>query len=582
MLLAIFPAFAIAQDAKEKAEKEEERRQTLQRKAFVLVDEIASGALSLKLPENRSFIIASAAELMWDHDEKRARNLFWDAVNTLNLIVNALPADSGNKKTPKEKEKLLTAYFTNFGMRRELLRKVSRRDPQLAMEIFRATHQPLPENIEANYYFPDERDLEQEIAAEAAARDPKRALEIARESLAKGFTFQLLELLFRLNHRDAELGSKFAGEIIDKLKTRNLSTDHYGSRISVDLLLMSRTSKGAENPGEARRLKLEKEQRRDLVELIGNAALSVSANPNLLYAIDEIMPEFEEFAPERLPLLQKKLAAFNQTLNKEQKGWNEHNALVRGGNPEEMLRGSRQLDEEARRSLQQQAIVMAVFHRRADALREIINNEIEESRRKVLIDSLDAEQINWATNNGNAEELRKLLPQIRLREQRARAMAEMAALMEKNGDHDEAVKLLDEARTLIKLEFDSETQTDALLALVAAYAVVDPSKAFAIIENAVDNANDQISKLALLDRLLKSGAIKSGELRLQQAGILPLDFLVFKYGKGVSALANADFDRTKAAADRFGRNELRLLARLMLARALVVSTYKTPRSVKRG
>ena len=101
--LLLFSSFAIAQDAKEKAEKEEERREILQRKAYVLVDEIANGALSLKLPENRSFIIASAAELMWDHDEKRARNLFWDAVNTLNLIVNALPADAGNKKTPKEK-----------------------------------------------------------------------------------------------------------------------------------------------------------------------------------------------------------------------------------------------------------------------------------------------------------------------------------------------------------------------------------------------------------------------------------------------------------------------------------------------
>ena len=53
--------------------------------------------------------------------------------------------------------------------------------------------------------------------------------------------------------------------------------------------------------------------------------------------------------------------------------------------------------------------------------------------------------------------------------------------------------------------------------------------------------------------------------------MIPLDFAVFKYGKSVAALANVDFDRTKAAADRFERNELRLMVRLMLAQALLRS-----------
>jgi hypothetical protein len=50
-----------------------------------------------------------------------------------------------------------------------------------------------------------------------------------------------------------------------------------------------------------------------------------------------------------------------------------------------------------------------------------------------------------------------------------------------------------------------------------------------------------------------------------------MDFAVFKYGRAVAALANADFDRTKAAADRFQRPELRLMVRLLLAQALLRS-----------
>jgi hypothetical protein len=574
-LLTLCVAQAVfAQNAKEKAEQEEARRQQLQRKTFALVDEIANGALSLKLPENRSWVLAAAADLMWDYDEKRARNIFWDAVNTVNMTNLAGSSEPTKKLSPKEKERALTAYYVVFGLRKELLLKVARRDPQLALDMLRSTHQPEMAIPYPGYYLPSERELEQEIAGAAASRDPKIALEIARASLNKGFSFQLFTLLESVNQRDAELGSKFAGEIISKLQTRNISNDYAGFRIAVDLVLMSRTRPAAEvKENEARPLKLEQNQRADIVQLLANAALGISANPNLLYSIDEILPEFQEFAPERLPLLRKKLAAFNETLNKEQRGWTQHNTLVRAGNPEAMLRGAVGLDEEQSLSLQQQAILMAVYRRRADSLRELINTEVEdEGRRRLLSDALDTELVNQAVHEGNIEGLRKLLPQVRLREERARAMAQMAVLFEKKGEHDEAVKLLDEARAMIKIDLESEGQTNALLALVSGYAIVEPAKAFVIIEKTIDRANSQLSKLLLLDKIVRSGAIKKGEIVFQKSGLLLSDHLMFRYGNGIGALAAVDFDRTKAAADRFDRHELRLLARLMLARSLIEFT----------
>jgi hypothetical protein len=86
----------------------------------------------------------------------------------------------------------------------------------------------------------------------------------------------------------------------------------------MDLLVSSRTSNEATEVktflGEDRPLKLSREQRRQLVEMIANSALGLAANNNLLYAIAELMPEIEEFAPERVALLQKKVAVFNATL----------------------------------------------------------------------------------------------------------------------------------------------------------------------------------------------------------------------------------------------------------------------------
>ena len=142
-------------------------------------------------------------------------------------------------------------------------------------------------------------------------------------------------------------------------------------------------------------------------------------------------------------------------------------------------------------------------------------------------------------------------------------------LLKEQGEDAEASSLLDEAATLIKTDLKSETKTNALLSLLCAYAVVEPAKAFALAERTVDDANRQVSLLMLLDRVVKSGAVKKSEIVLDQAGIMPLDFLVFRYGKGVAALAKTDFDRTRALAVRFDRQELRVMARLMIVKGLL-------------
>jgi len=574
LILSCVPANAQLTE-KEKQEKEAEHKQQLEKKAYGLVEEIASGALSLKLPENRVYLLAAAAELLWDHDQPRARSLFWDASNTLMLLVPPPRADDKTAKpSPQNREEAQALYYALSALKQELLTRVARRDPQLALELLRSSRLQLviPANESGRGFgVPDDVTLEQQIAAEGAARDPQRALQIARESLSKGLSFRALELLYKLNQKDGEVASKFAGDVIDKLRARNLAADPAAGSIAVSLLNISHEPTVAPEklPGGWHPLKLDKDQKRDLVDMITNAALTGSARGGLLYDLDDVMPEIQEFAPERVALLQRKIASFNQTLNKEQRLSQEYYSLVRNGTPEEILKLANTAGDRERQSMQQQAVVIAVTRGRADALREFINHEVEESQRKSLLDALDTEEIDGAAYSGDPETLQKLLPKIGRKEERARAMTMMALALEKKGDRDEAVKLLDQAQTMIKTDLNSETQTNALLSLVGAYALVDPAKAFVIVERTIDRANEQIARLILLDKLWKSGAIKKGEIKMQNSGVMPVEFAVFKYGKGVVALANADFDRTRAAADRFERNELRLMFRLLVAQALL-------------
>jgi tetratricopeptide (TPR) repeat protein len=589
LLLCVFVPIAAQVSERERQEKETERRLQLERKTYALVDEIATSAASLKLPENRSYVLAAAADLLWDRDQPRARNLFWDATTTLNLMNNLVRTDSSGqasksaKLSAKEKEKIINDYMGFFGQRQELLQRIAGHDPQFALEVLRSTRQlavEVPaEWTSQGFSLPDDQMLEQQIAAAAVVRDPQKALQLARESLAKGFTLQLFQFLDKLNQQDAELATKFAGEIIDRLHGRNISMDAQAKQIAISLLMMSRSPAEDSASLSSFRLKLAKEQRRDLTEIITNTALTESADGNLLFDLGSLKPEIREFAPERLAPLERKLAAFSQTLNKSQKLQRDYEDLFNNGSPEEMLKFASNAGSE-HPEMSREAIELAVVRKRADSMRDFINTQItDESQRKNFIDTLDTLEVDFAIERADAETLEKVLPRIRRQDERARALSEVAVALERRGQHDEALKLLDEAQTLIKIDFDSQTQTNALLALVGAYAVVEPTKAFAIIERTIDRANDDMSKLLLLDKLVTTGVVKKGELRMRHLGNISIDYSVFKYGKSVAALANADFDRTRAAADRFERNELRLMARLLLAQSLL---RKQPDSAARA
>jgi hypothetical protein len=585
-------------DEKEKAANEAEKRKELEKKTLGLLDATISDALGLKLSANRSYVLMSAAELLWSHDQKRARNLFWEAFENLNL-ANVQPVDDSSiskdkaakdtdkptaaKGPTKEQTQILSQYYDALAGRREFLRRVARRDAQLALDMVRASRIPVPLQIAAMPRIFNETDLEEEIAEEAAASDPKRALQIARETLAKGLTIQIANLAFRLNQKDEEAATELASDIIAKLRTEDFSKNIVAPLLAQELLEASRV-KGTILVAEVspntspRLLKLNDDQRQDIVGMMVTAALSPSERGNVLRNIHWVMQEVEQYAPDRAAQVKSKLAAFNGTLNKEQRDWQTYEALFEKATPEEMIKAADKLGDEQRESMYREAVIKAVGGGRYDATREFIKNQIEDDgRRKQLLESLDEQRMYQATSEGKPEEMQKLLGLIESKELRAMLMAELAIGLEKKDEHEKAVALLDEARALVKVNLTNEKQSNALMSIMLAYALVDPPRAFAMIEPIVDRTNDEISKLMLVDRVVKTGAVKDGEIMLNQPQ-MPLGYLMERYGRGVVALAKADFDRTKALADRFQRNELKILARLLLAQALLRNAEPTPQA----
>ena len=562
------PTATGAQKEKEAAEQKE-----LEKKQLAMLSDLAASAWGLKLPENRLLILSGAADLLWDFDEKRARTLYWDALNALNLIAPP-PPSTGKPLSKEEKGKLVQIYYSTFELRQKLVRQVAKKDAQLALDMLRASRQVPPQPISPNMQFPGELELEQGIASEIAARDPAQALQIARQTLAKGVTLELLNSLHRLNQKDPEKATQFAGEIITKLNTINVANDTHAAFVAIHLLQAARKPDdkqearlvGVEGPAA---LSLSDEQKRDLVEVLTDAILSASTKGPVLLHLREVMPEIEHYLPERAAAVAKKIAEFKQ------RDFGEVQGGVKAGlplptTPEEMLRIDGYGDNATPINWYQQAAIMSVEQGKTDWFREAINKKpLNDQERAQVIDLLDAHEIRVLVSRKEIDKIQRLLPKVRRPGERARAMTAVSLMLKEKGEDQEAVGMLDDAAALIKDDLRDPVQTDLLLTLLCAYAVVDPPKAFAIAERTVDRANTQVSLLFLVDRVMKTGAVKKGEVLLEQPGLLPLDVMLMQYGKGVNALAKADFGRTKALAERFERSELRLMAQLIILKAML-------------
>jgi hypothetical protein len=167
------------------------------------------------------------------------------------------------------------------------------------------------------------------------------------------------------------------------------------------------------------------------------------------------------------------------------------------------------------------------------------------------------------------DDVRQRLSRLKSKEQRANILSQMAFSAATKKESKLALELLEEARQYINLKPKNDAQLNALLQFIRADALVEPSKAFEMIEAEVDQANELMAAASVLNGfLLPAGIFKKGEFVLSP-GYSQVSMQFKQFGKELGALASLNFDRVKAAADRFQRNEIRIMARLFIAQGVL-------------
>jgi hypothetical protein len=552
-------------DEQRKAQKE------LERKALNLLDDVLKDADSFKHAENRIRLRASVAFLLWNYDEARARILFRDATAGLSDLLKEQTVED-----PVEAQKMLEGPRQ---LRSEMLLMLAQRDGRMARELLRATRSPNPN---ARGTTEDaELQMDMTLAMQVASSDPKLAAEIAGESLSKGLTYQLTSILSAIRAKDPEVAAQLAGDIMTKLRTEKLSSSGEARIVALSLLQIATETPETDAKSSLKDAPplLEQSALRELAEMVTAEALrSPSQNSDMLSSLQSIMPAVEKYAPARAGQIRQKAPQTGTDVEETSNGINvveagKYQLLFEKGSVDELISAAPNAQPGMREALYQRAAAKMMEDGDAERARQLINEKVSDpAQRKEMLAQIDQLANAAAVEQGKVEQGRKLLATLRTNEERVMLLAQLASGAAAKGEKKIALQLLEEARGMIAQRAKNINQLGAQLVVARVYAQLDPARSLTILEPIVDQLNELLGAATVLGGFFVEELIRDDEIMLgpisQLFSLTSNDFLQ-QYVGDVNALARSDFERTRALIDRFQRDEIRTLMRLLLAQSIL-------------
>ncbi|HEY0404441.1 MAG TPA: hypothetical protein VGC89_01860 [Pyrinomonadaceae bacterium] len=580
LLLSLAPA--IAQTTPTETPAGQKTQQELERKALVLLDEIIKDTQSFSIPENRLRLQAFAADILWKHDATRARSLFKEALAGIaDLLSNQDDADAASPRT------LIGAG----NLRREVAQLLAPHDARMARDFLRATRRPPSQREASNAYYggyDNDLQLEYSLATQITETDPKQALELAEENLSRGYSYELLNTLKGLQAKDQEAATKLAGEIVTKLRSENLSSNREASSVALNLLTMSlyASPESSDKPNKKVEPLLSEQSMRELMEM--NVALALVSPQHLaeFRSLEGIMQQVEKYAPARAAELRRRIGQPQKTETVVEDGdeteveetnvdWSKYGALTAKGTTEELLAAAAKAPPGMREGLYQAAALKLADKGEMERAREILNNVPDPSARKQMLAELERRSSLSAAEQGKMDQVRKSLANLKTNEEKAVALSQIATALMAKDEKKVARQLLIEAQGMVNFRARNIKQLGAQLAIAQAYAKLEPERSLAMLEPIVDQLNELLAAAVTLGGFfLDEDMIRGDEIRLEVfMSMIPI--FSENYTPDLRALASFDFDRTRALAERFQQNEVRMMARMLLVTS-VLGDQNTP------
>lgn len=551
------------------------KRESARAKSPALLAEVAAGLQQIRLPETRVRLQVQAAQLLFNSDEKLARKLVEDAAEGVREYLAGVEASDQN-------------YYQSFQvamqLRNEVAGALAQSNPELALSFLRSTRTLAdPSGVQAEGQPSQELQFELSLAAQVAPRSSKLALTIAEESLKRGYSYNFVEALMRLQSTDPEAAARLANALADKLQGENLLKNQAASSLALNLLQLARPQPVVPSGGEQKyglqpelRPGLLPEQKyRELFSKALSAALSYTpasvysternSAQNLLNSIKGMTQEMERYAPERAQLVEKRSTELNTPPDPQSQLWQKYQDAANNGSLDEALEEISQAPAEMKEQFYQQVAQRALQAGDFTRARQILNDYIKSPfQRQQAVANLERQAIYYAISKGNIDEALRAVSNLPRPSEQARMLIQMAEQLASSQKRATLMRLLERARLTIggNGRAEDQEQMNVLIELARVFLRFDSKRSSEIMEPLVDQFNEMNVAAAALNGFGQQ-FYKEGELLMQNGN--SLGNIANQLINTLGTVASTDFDRAKATADKIQRPEVRLSAYLAIA-----------------
>lgn len=594
--LLVLACLCLAQAEKSAADPEKEKAaKELDEKVVQMLDQVIGEASLLRLPSNKAIVYAMAADLYWKYDEKKSRDLFRNAASEI-LAYNV-----DFERERRDSTEMFGDFFDPSDPRGQVLPLVAKNDAELALELMVQTRPAALAESMLKASAPDARtdgnagfspenqrvrqeiSLEQRFALLAADENPDRAIKMIKDSLSKGISNNVLQLLQKLHKKDEKKAAELAGDVVRKLVDTDFTRKNDELQVALSYLqFMARGSAPADAAPDAKSkaFRFSESQAKDLASKLASTFLQPSNSGMMAMALTRALPNLEKLVPEKAAMLKQRQADSQRALPTEyrnsirmQRVWDPNST------PEELLAEIPKLANEYERTNGYMAVANKISQIDDDTrARKLIDQIPDEKARTRALEQFESNRISRAASAGKLEDARKMIGTLTNKRMQIQKLVSLAVTFHKKGtepDLESAKSLMKNARALINETPEDEDEMNNLMEVVKGYATIDPDTAFRMFEPLIDQINDIVHATAILSKYNKRNrSFKKGEIILRSTGSSYDGVLLFRYLNQLQLLGKSDLGRMSSLADRFQRGDVRTLVKLVAVQGVLKDDKK--------
>jgi hypothetical protein len=543
----------------------------LKARGIELINSVTSLLGEMRDPQTRIRIQIQAAQLLFPVDEKAAKRLLSDAINNLQ--------DYAEKASRNETD---IYYAGPMNYREQIVQILGQHDPDAALAFIKSSRALA--NFDSNFN-PNQTDtevrLETMVATNIATKDPKRAVQIAQDSLSRGYSSNLGNIISNVRGKDPILAAGLMTETVAKLQSDKILSAPEAANVTMNLLRIAttpgpRTPQGVNGPPELPLLP--QHELRNLTAKVLDEALNYTLDPSNQYsgeannarnALNNLksMADTLKLSPESRQAVESKLAQMNTPNNTR----NRYYESVNTGTIEAALNMAATAPQELRDQLYQQIAQRMANNGDLPGARIVIMDHILNVRsRQEMLNNLERTAVQNALNKGKFEDALQSFRNLRTPRDRAN-MAGQIANRVGYGTHkkDVALNVLNQVRQMVSSSprIEDQEQMNALFQIAAGYARFEPNRGFEIVEPFIDQFNEMAIAAQTLNGFGGQVFYQDGELVMQNGNAL--GNAANQMGQAFGRLAVADFDRAKVDVERIRRPEARIAIFMMMAQQAI-------------